>query len=156
MFTQLRYTGSPKILEKDSLLSFFTNKTQEKFKRLLQWQSFPTFFTTGKLTSFLSQEIIKQQQFTRESHRQAESKQRCRFFSCPWGSGGESCIRSSNRNKTHCPFLVFTVSDNNICSVPLAVWVSMNAPWLLIADTQQAEPEDRRFHQQIKQVSCRR
>lgn len=122
-FIQLRHYGSLKILEKDSKLLFFTNKNPGKFKHLTQWQSLPSFFATGKVSSFLSLEILKQKQFTKESHRQAESKQNEGTDSSHVSEvvEVESCIYFSKRNKTGCPFLYFTATNSNICSAPLAV-----------------------------------
>lgn len=76
----------------------------------MQSQSLPNFFTTGKLSSFLSQEIIKQKQFT-------ESKQNKGTDSSPVSEVAqvESCIRFPNRNKAG-----LYSERQQYCSAPLA------------------------------------
>lgn len=104
----------------------------------------PNFFTTGKLSSFLSQEIIKQKQFT-------ESKQNKGSDSSPVSEVAEvgSYTHLPNKNKAE----LYSEQQQH-CRAPLARVSAM-----LHTGSSHTPPEPgwyRTFHQQIKQVSCTR
>lgn len=93
IFIQLKHYRYPKILEKDSKFLFFTNKSQKSFSSSCN-SNLHLIFSLGKLSSFLSQEIIKQKLFI-------ESKQNKGTDSSPVSEVAEvgSCIRFPNKNK---------------------------------------------------------
>lgn len=125
MFIQLKHYGYPKILGKDSKFLFFTNKSQKSFSSSCNSNLCLIFFTTGKPSSFLPQEIIKQKLFI-------ESKQNKRTDSSPVSEVAKvgSCIHFPNLNKAG----LYSEQQQH-CSAPLVGCARVSACCLLGTDT---------------------